>query len=98
VVAELSAQTKVKRVDRVVFTRLHDECLAIDVASGRLYSLNETGRRVWETLVAPTPIGAVVERLVATFDVDASTCEREVLALVAGLCEADLAEVVDAAG
>lgn len=94
-VARVSPQTKVRRIERVPFSQLDDECLAIDVASSSLYSLNETGRRVWDALVVPAAVSDVVGELVAVFDVDEATCEREVIALVNALCDAGFVEVVD---
>lgn len=94
--AGLSAHSRVRRVERLPFTRLDDECLAIDVAAGHLYSLNDTGRSVWDAIVEPTAVAELVGRLVAAFDVDEATCERDVLAVLDALCDAGLAEVVDA--
>ena len=93
--SRVSPQTKVRRIERVPFSPLDDECLAIDVASGSLYSLNETGRRVWDALGEPTVVADVVGGLVAAFDVDEATCERDVIALVNELYDAGFVEVVD---
>ena len=94
--ATLSAHSKVRRLERLAFAPLDHECLAIDAAAGHLYSLNETGRSVWDAIVEPTAVSELVDRLVASFDVDQATCERDVLAVLSALCGAGLAEVVDA--
>jgi hypothetical protein len=83
-------------VERLPFAPLDHECLAIDVAAGHLYSLNETGRSVWDAIAEPTEVSALVDRMVASFDVDHATCERDVLAVLSALCVAGFAEVVDA--
>ena len=91
----LSTQTTIKRVERVPFSQIDGELLAIDVQSGHLYSLNSTGGRVWEAIAEPIVVSDVIDRLGAAFDVDHATCERDVLVLLGALCEAGLAEVVD---
>lgn len=94
VLEPLSVAMTVKRTDRVPFTRLDHELLAIDAQAGHLYSLNATGGRIWDALTGPMTIGELVDRLIATFDVDRATCERDVLALLGRLRDAGFVAVV----
>ena len=90
----LSAETIVRRVDRLVFSALDDEVLAIDAEHGFLYSLNETGRLVWDAIAEPGTIGDVCARVRASYDVDEATCQSAVIALLEQLNEAGLVELI----
>lgn len=92
--AVLSSQTIVKRAERVLFTQLDDELLAIDGEQGFLYSLNETGGLIWDAIAEPALVSDVCDRLVEGFEADEATCQRAVIALLEQLCDAGLAEVV----
>lgn len=93
--ATLSPHTIVKRVEGVPFSRLDDELLAIDVQQGFLYSLNETGGCVWDAIAAPISVGDVCRGLAASYEVDATACQQDVIRLLGHLCDAGLVEVVD---
>ena len=90
----ISAETIVRRVDRLVFSSLDDEVLAIDAEHGFLYSLNETGRLVWDAIAEPRTVGDVCSRVRAEYDVDEATCQGAVIAVLERLGEAGLVELV----
>ena len=90
----LSLETVVKRSESAMFARLDDELLAIDAQLGFLYSLNESGGRVWAAIAEPTLVRDVCARLIDAYDVDDDTCQRSVIALLDQLCDTGLAEIV----
>lgn len=92
--AALSADSVVKRSETVPFARLDEELLAIDPQQRFLYSLNESGGRVWAALAEPTSVRDVCARLIEIYEVDAATCERAVIALLDQLREAGLVDIV----
>jgi hypothetical protein len=96
VTAILSVDSVVRRGGQIVFAALDDEVLAIDADQGLLYSLNETGRRVWEAITEPATVRDLCARLAASYDVDEGTCQRDVIALLGSLRDAGLIEVVSA--
>jgi hypothetical protein len=91
----LTLDTVITRGARVAFTSLDDEMLAIDAQGGFLYSLNETGQRVWDAIAEPATIDDVCRRLAAAYDVDEAICRRDVLALVERLNDAGLVRVAE---
>ena len=59
-----------------------EEAVMLSVAAGRYYGLNAVGRRIWELLERPRTISELSMRLCEEFEVDAQTCEAEVLTYV----------------
>ncbi len=86
----LDLDAVVVRNPAVVETEVDGDIVALDIETATCYGLNRVGSRVWRLLEAPARVGDVHARLLTEFDVDAATCERELLALLADLAEAGL--------
>ena len=77
------------KIAGIIETDLAEELILLDPASGEMFSLNDTGRRVWRALPAPS-VEALAGALVAEVDVDQATAERDVKALLDHLVRAGL--------
>ncbi len=73
----------------LIATDLDTELILLDPESQEMFSLNPTGRVAWQCL-GSQPLPAVVDRVVAAFQVDRATAEADVRALVRRLLEAGL--------
>ena len=73
----------------VIETDLEHELILLDPGSGEMFSLNDTGRRVWRALPAESA-ELVAAHLVATLEVDQETAERDVRSLLDALLAARL--------
>lgn len=68
----------------IIETLLEDELVLLDPQTQQMYSLNATGKLIWETLKAgeyPT----VAEKISAEFEVDAGQAQSDADALVSDL-------------
>jgi len=68
--------------DQVIFKPVGDEMVLLDFQSGMYYGLDPVGVRIWQLVAAQQPLGAVVEVMLAEFDVTREELERDVDALV----------------
>lgn len=73
----------------VIETELEHELILLDPGSGEMFSLNDTGRRVWRALPADS-VEILAAHLVAALDVDTETAERDVRSLLDALAAARL--------
>ena len=74
------------RVHPDLSTRVIDgEAVILQVATTTYYSLNQTGTALWEMLKEGATRDALAEKIVAAYDVDRATAERDVEALLADL-------------
>lgn len=64
------------------------ELVALHVEKGTCYGFNVTATRIWNLLAEPKTEAQLYEALMAEFEVDRETCEREVAPLLREL-EAD---------
>jgi hypothetical protein len=64
-----------------------DEAVMMSVTAGNYYGVNAVGTRIWELLETPKTVAQLCAQIGKEFDVDAPTCEAEVLKFVADLVE-----------
>jgi len=75
-----------------VSTRVGDEVVILDLDNALYYSLDPVGARIFELVQQPTPLDAVLDAVVAEFEVDAQTAGTDLLALVDTLVAQKLVE------
>jgi len=73
------------RNDDVIATDLGDELVLLDTATRAVFTVNGTGREVWNRLADPASIADLAEALVAHFRVDEATATRDVVTLLDAL-------------
>ncbi len=82
----------------VVARQIEDEFILVPIASGigdmedALYTLNETGRAVWERLAEDRTVNDVVDELLEEFDADRETVCRDVCGILAELLKLSMVE------
>ena len=73
-----------------------DEVVVLDLNSGTYYGLDELGARIWTLIEQPASLPAIRETIMSEYEVDAETCERDILAFLNQMQAAGLVEVGDA--
>jgi hypothetical protein len=74
----------------VVWRRVGEEVVLVDLKTNRIYSLNDTGARLWELISAGHDRAAVETALIEEFDVEESELRRQVAAGLEQLAKAGL--------
>ena len=69
------------------------EVVILDLTSGTYYGLDLLGARVWALIEQPASIGAIRDAIMVDYDVDAATCEHDVLAFLQQMQAVGLVEV-----
>src|SRR5512134_1822801 len=75
-----------------VHARVGDDLVILELDSSMYYSLDPVGARVFELIQRPTSLGAIIDAIVAEFEVDAPTARTDVLALLDTLVAQKLVE------
>jgi hypothetical protein len=73
-----------------------EEGVMMSVTKGRYYGVDAVGLRIWELLETPATVAEVCARLQEEFEVDAPTCDAEVLQFVNDLIENGIVHAVGA--
>jgi hypothetical protein len=83
----------VKRKGDLLEAEVDSELVGLNVASGTCYGFNATATRVWALLEEPKSVASIRDALMAEFDVDRATCERQLIDLLEELERDGLVEV-----
>ncbi len=90
---ELAYDARLSTSEASVSTGIPGEVVILDPTSGRYYSLDGVGARVWELLSGSTNLATLLEAIQSEYHVDAATCERDVRALLDDLIAQGLVRV-----
>lgn len=82
---------------RVLWQKLGDESVLLDIDTGTYYGLNGVGTLVWNLIQSPQRLADVRDAIVGEFEVDREVCERDLRALVRELVRRRLVQVQVAA-
>lgn len=91
----LTPSTVVRQARSIVSSAIHDETALLSIENGRYYGMDQVASRIWELIVEPVTVEAVVEQLMTKFEVDRSTCESHVTQFLGGLVASGLVQVED---
>ena len=69
------------------------EVVILDLNSGTYFGLDDLGARIWSLLEQPTSVVAIRDAIMAEYDVDASTCEHDILKFLHEMEQAGLIEI-----
>ena len=69
------------------------ELIGLEVANGVCFGFNSTATRIWELLETPRRVSELRDTLVAEFEVEPATCERQLIGLLRDLEKDGLVEM-----
>ena len=84
----IGLDTTLSRNDDILHASVgSEETVMMSVTAGRYYGLNAVASRIWELLETPKTIAQLCAQICEEFEVDAQTCEAEVLKFVQDLID-----------
>lgn len=93
----MDADTRVVAARDQVSVEVEGEAVILSLADGVYYGLDPVGARVWTLLEQPRTVAELRDAVVAEWEVDAPTAERDLLVLLDALAARGLVEVRPAA-
>jgi hypothetical protein len=89
----LSIDSIVSAAREQVSSELAGEVVILNLRAGVYHGLESTGARVWQLIQKPRTVCDVRDVLLSEYDVEAGTCERDLLELLEELANHGLLEV-----
>jgi hypothetical protein len=86
----IGMQSRFERNPDLAWTTMDDEVVMMSVERGEYSGLGGVGSRIWELLADPLTTSEICVRLVAEFEVDAETCETDVVEFLEQLLQGGL--------
>jgi len=75
----------VRRSSELIEAEVDGEMVALHVDSGTCYGFNGTATRIWSLVEQPRSVGQIRDALLTEYEVDAATCETQLMALLSEL-------------
>jgi hypothetical protein len=72
------------------------EVVILDLKSGMYYGLDVVAATIWALIERPASLSTIRDAIVSEYDIDAETCDRDVLMFLGEMRAAGLVEVSDA--
>jgi hypothetical protein len=82
--------TRVEIGESVIFQKLNDEAVLLNMSNQQYFGLNDTGARMWELLVTLGEPSEVVARMEQDYSVPAATLQADLESLMKELLDAGL--------
>ena len=79
--------------DGVMFNRVGDEVVLLDLDSGTYYGLDAVGGRLWDLISGSATIGEAIDTMLEEYEVEREVLESDVLRLVNELREKGLISI-----
>ena len=77
----------------VLVSEFGNELVLLNLRDGVYYGLEDVGARIWALLKQPVTLSAIRDAIVSEYDVNPTSCERDVRALVEELATKGLVEI-----
>ena len=91
--APITTASRVVVSPKQIFCKIEGETALLQLDDGVYYGLDPVGTRIWDLIQEQCTVGDLRDRICAEFEVDAATCERDLLELLNSLADARLIEV-----
>jgi hypothetical protein len=76
-----------------IVSDMNGEKVMLSVENGKYYNLGRQGGRIWELITSPVAVTDLVTALMAEYEIDRETCERDVLKFLSALLRENMIEV-----
>jgi hypothetical protein len=70
----------------------------LGLKNGMYFELNDVGARIWHLVQQPQSVQAIVDALLAEYEVSAEQCENDVISLMTDMLQRGLVVIVDGPG
>lgn len=74
----------------VIQSKIGDEVVMLDIESGFYFGLNSVGSEIWSHLSEPITIEDLLNKLMARFDIDKETCQKDTMEFFNHLLEKNI--------
>lgn len=83
----------VRRASELIEAEVDGELVALHVDSGTCYGFNGTATRIWALVEQPKSVGQIRDVLLEEYEVDADTCQAQLIELLGELESDRLIEI-----
>ena len=76
---KITLESKVQRNPEMVSGNMDGEIVMLSLQRGEYFGLDKVGSRIWELIEHSTAVGNIKHTLLEEYEVDESTCEKDLI-------------------
>src|SRR4051812_16948346 len=77
--ASLSLHSTIQRNTEIIGAGAGEELVMVSIENGHYYGLSKIAKEIWQMIEQPLKVSDLVASLVAKYEVDADSCEKDTL-------------------
>ena len=89
----ISLITSVAQAEGNIVSDMDGEKVMLSVQNGKYYNLGEIGGEIWDLIEIPVVVNELVDKLLATYEVEQKDCEIQVMSLLEQLFDENLIKI-----
>ncbi len=90
---DLSSNSIVEASSEQLSSHVGEEAVVLNLRDSCYYGLDEVGARIWSLIQEPSRVSELRDAIMSEYNVDAETCERDLIELLGQLAEHGMVEV-----
>jgi hypothetical protein len=79
---KITVDTIISRTKEIVSSDIDGETVMMSIENGKYYGLDHIASRIWELIENPIKVSDLIDALLARYEVDRKSCERDVFLLL----------------
>src|SRR5262249_2180687 len=91
----LNLNCVVQRDPDIIAAEADQDLVMVSITNGLYYGVSDVAREIWEAIETPKRVSELIDNLIATYQIDRSSCEEQTLSFLADLLAERLLQVKD---
>lgn len=92
---QLPANAKFIQNNEIVFSKMDDEIVMMNLEKGEYYGISPVGSRIWELLETPQTVDDICRTLCEEYAVTLEQCTEEVLSFITQMKGKNIITIID---
>jgi len=89
----IGLETIVTRTQEILFDRIGQEVVMINLEAGRYFAMDEIAAEIWERIETPARVANLCAALVDKYDVTQAICQQDAFVFLGRLAEKNLLSI-----
>lgn len=86
----IDSGTIIRRKPEILYNQVDGEVVMLHFDRGEYYGFNQVASFIWENIAEPIDVSRLIELLLAEFEIDQATCERQTIDFLQVLADKEL--------
>ena len=91
----LTVDSIVQRDPEIIAADAHQDLVMVSIATGSYYGVSHVAREIWDAIERPKRISDLISNLIANYQIDSASCEKQTLSFLETLLDEGLLRVED---